>query len=95
MCAATGLISAQVVRANYPAFPFRNERLTIRPCPIGDCFAFIHIARQRVGLAGADRRLEDLPYSVVIFCPRSPNQHARDRPIGVKIKLETGLVMRW
>jgi hypothetical protein len=84
MCAAAGLIGAQVVGANYPAILFRNERLAIRSCPMRDSFGFIHIARQGVSVAGADRRLKDLPYSVVIFFSNSPNRHARDRPTGAR-----------
>src|SRR3546814_10670139 len=43
------------------ALRFRDERLLVRPQPIGERIGLAHVASQRIGLAGADHGFEDRP----------------------------------
>jgi hypothetical protein len=75
MRAAAELICAQVIGPEQTAVLLGNECLAVRAHPIRDRVRPAHVARQRVGLAGADHRLKDAPYGLVVFRLGGSDQH--------------------
>src|SRR3546814_13875874 len=63
MRAAARLVGAQIIGAENDALRFRDERLLVRPQPIGERIGLAHVASQRIGLAGADHGFEANPDS--------------------------------
>lgn len=59
--AAACLVGSYVVRADYLAVVFCDERLSIAAHPIGQSIAFTHVAIQRIGCAFANNGLDYLP----------------------------------
>ena len=64
---AARIVRAQIIGADYLAILNRDVHLVLRSKPVGERSIPLHVARQRVGLAGADDRFEDAPDRLLVF----------------------------
>ncbi len=73
--AAAGLIGAQIIGADDRAAFFRDKGFAVRSHPIGKRLGLGHVARQGVGFAFPDGRLEDAPNGAAIVIACRPDLH--------------------
>ncbi len=59
--AGASLIGTNVIRAGDLTVLLSYKRLSVLTKSVGDCISLCHIAVQRVGLPGTDRRANDTP----------------------------------
>src|ERR1700736_2869732 len=66
VAAATAIVGAQVIGADDPSSVFRDEHLVARCAPIGKRVGARYVARQRVGLLGAEDGLDHAPNGIIV-----------------------------
>src|SRR5262249_48636481 len=75
--AAATLVGAQVIGADDALLVADRDECLVRGLqPVGHRLGLAHIPFQRIGFAGADRRLEDRPEGTCVCIGRRPDQHS-------------------
>jgi hypothetical protein len=68
--AAAAIVGAQIICADDAAVRLGDEHGVSRRAPVGERLGPRDIARDRIGLAGAEGRLQDVPDGIVVLAAR-------------------------